>query len=346
MALTGRADAPPLGPPAGFVGAARRLGASIAERSGVQLDALALLGERAAISGFTRHGDRSCGGATRLLRAVDGWVGVALARGDDIDAVPAWLEATGDGDVWEVVANEVAARPVHALIERARLLGLPVAALGADLPSVTDGTEGRGPAKPIDDAVVVDLSSLWAGPLCGHVLQLAGARVVKVESPERPDGARRGPRQFFDLLNGGKESVALDFHDPALQKLVADADVVIESSRPRALQQFGIGPSADQVWLSITAYGRHSNGVGFGDDAAVAGGLVVWDQAGPCFCVDAVADPLTGLTAAELCLAALEHGRRGLIDVPLAGVAARFAGPTLGVRSDVEAASPRARPST
>src|SRR5205085_1501551 len=123
------------------------------------------------------------------------------------------------------------------------------------------------------------------------------------------------------LLNGGKESVALDFHDPALQKLVADADVVIESSRPRALQQFGIGPSADQVWLSITAYGRHSNGVGFGDDAAVAGGLVVWDEAGPCFCVDAVADPLTGLTAAELCLAALEDGRQGLIDVPLAGVA-------------------------
>ena len=135
----------------------------------------------------------------------------------------------------------------------------------------------------------------------------------------------------------------MDLEDPAFQKVVAEADVVIESSRARALQQFGVGPSADQVWLSITAYGRRSDGVGFGDDAAVAGGLVVWDQSGPCFCADAVADPLTGLTAADLCLHALERGRRGVIDVPLAGVAARFAGPTLDVPCNIEAVPPRAR---
>ena len=39
--------------------------------------------------------------------------------------------------------------------------------------------------------LVVDLSALWAGPLCAHLLGLAGARVVKVESLGRPDGARR-----------------------------------------------------------------------------------------------------------------------------------------------------------
>ena len=38
--------------------------------------------------------------------------------------------------------------------------------------------------------------------------------------------------------------------------------------------------------------------VGFGDDAAVAGGLVAWDDAGPVFCADAVADPATGLVGA------------------------------------------------
>jgi hydroxymethylglutaryl-CoA lyase len=38
--------------------------------------------------------------------------------------------------------------------------------------------------------------------------------------------------------------------------------------------------------------------VAFGDDAAVGGGLVVWDADGPCFCADAVADPVAGLVAA------------------------------------------------
>jgi crotonobetainyl-CoA:carnitine CoA-transferase CaiB-like acyl-CoA transferase len=330
MALTGRPGAPPLGPPAGFVPRVQALGTSIADRSGVELDALALLAERAAIAGFTRGGDRSCGGSTRLLQASDGWVAVSLARPEDAGAVPAWLETTKNDDVWVLVEKEVATRTVHTLVERARLLGLPVAGLGREMPPVIDKTADRGRPKPMAETLVVDLSSLWAGPLCGRVLALAGARVVKVESMQRPDGARRGPAAFFDRLNGEKESVAFDFHDAveiaALQKQIAEADVVIESSRARALEQLGIRPGHDQIWLSITGYGRDSLGVAFGDDAAVAGGLVVWDEVGPCFCADAVADPLTGLVAADLCLAALEREARGLIDVPLAGVAARFAG--------------------
>jgi hypothetical protein len=330
MALTGRPDAPPLGPPAGFVARVQSLDMSIANRSGVELDALAVLAERAALAGFTRRGDRSCGGSTRLLRASDGWVAVSLARSEDFDAVPAWLEAETTGEMWALVESEVPARAVATLVERARLLGLPVAGLGREMPSVVDTTVELGRPKAIADAVVVDLSSLWAGPLCGRVLALAGARVVKVESVARPDGARRGPAAFFDLLNSRKESVSFEFDDPAdtgaLRKLVAEADVVIESSRARALQHLGIHPSDSQTWVSITGYGRDSVGAAFGDDAAVAGGLVVWDELGPCFCVDAIADPLTGLVAADLCLGALERGRRGLIDVPLAGVAAQFAG--------------------
>jgi len=38
------------------------------------------------------------------------------------------------------------------------------------------------PAPSIEGLVVVDLSALWAGPLCANVLGLAGARVIKVES--------------------------------------------------------------------------------------------------------------------------------------------------------------------
>jgi crotonobetainyl-CoA:carnitine CoA-transferase CaiB-like acyl-CoA transferase len=216
----------------------------------------------------------------------------------------------------------------------------------------------------IDGLVVVDLSSLWAGPLCTDLLRRAGLRVVKVESTRRPDGARSGPAPFFDLLNAGKESVAIDLDAPggvaALVGWLERADVVVESSRPRALAQLGIDPCAVaargrlRVWLSITAYGRTAPAgewVGFGDDTAVAAGLVAWDGAGPCFCADAAADPATGLRAA---LAVVEHlaaGGQWLLDVALARVAASAAAGVgaagadgTGLAWSGPVAAPRARP--
>jgi crotonobetainyl-CoA:carnitine CoA-transferase CaiB-like acyl-CoA transferase len=183
--------------------------------------------------------------------------------------------------------------------------------------------------------VVVDLSSLWAGPLCSHVLSLAGARVIKVESTRRPDAGRSAER-FFDLLHAGQESVALDFTQPGdrarLRALIAAADLVIEGSRPRALEQLGIEPREclrerpDLVWLSLTAYGRDGpwrHHVGFGDDTAVAGGLVGRDVAGrPLFIGDALADPITGLLAAAYALAALSAGGGCLLDIALRDAAA------------------------
>lgn len=162
--------------------------------------------------------------------------------------------------------------------------------------------------------LVVDLSALWAGPLCGQILHRLGARVVKVESTRRPDGARRGMPAFFDLMNAGKASVALDFSRPAelarLRALLRSADIVIESSRPRALRQLGIDAEAllaerpGLTWLSITGYGRdepQANWAAFGDDAGVAGGLstLLATVSGQwLFCADAIGDPLTGLHAA------------------------------------------------
>jgi crotonobetainyl-CoA:carnitine CoA-transferase CaiB-like acyl-CoA transferase len=369
MALSGRAGRPPLGPPEPLVDGLERVGRALG------VGALQLLGERAALLGLERQGDVSCGGATRLLRAADGWIAVTLSRADDVEAVPAWLELDVlDGDAWDAVAGAVPSRSCAELVERAALLAMPVAALppAIELPPdpAFDGlpvraTAGgpsrrarRGGAAPL----VVDLSSLWAGPLCGHLLQLSGARVVKVESRDRPDGARNGSPEFFDLLNGGKESVVLDFRAVedvrALRRLLRAADVVIEASRPRALQQLGIDASGllhdddgPVVWLSITAYGREglaAQRVGFGDDAAVAGGLVVYDDLGPCFCADAIADPITGMVAAAAVRNALASGQRWLIDAAMSRVAATFAGPTLPVDQTALAsvAPPLARPIT
>jgi hypothetical protein len=367
MALSGRAGRPPLGPPAPLVDGLLRVGRSLG------VEALPLLGERAALLGLERHGDTSCGGATRLLRAADGWIAVTLSRPDDVDAVPAWLELDVlDGHPWDAVAAEVPSRSCAGLVERASLLGMPVAALPAALElrsdQAFDGLPVRatalGPSRRTRrggrQPLVVDLSSLWAGPLCAHLLQLGGGRVVKVESRDRPDGARNGSPDFFDLLNEGKASVVLDFRSTegvrSLRDLLAAADVVIEASRPRALQQVGIDANAllhddgggPDVWLSITGYGREApdaQRVGFGDDAAVAGGLVVYDEEGPCFCADAIADPITGMVAAAAVREALASGRRWMIDAALSRAAAAFAGPTLAVDESALAsvASPRAR---
>lgn len=178
--------------------------------------------------------------------------------------------------------------------------------------------------------------------------------MIKVESNQRPDGARMGSQPFFDLLHGGHESVSLDFADPGdvelLCRLIERADVVIESSRPRALRQLGIvaeSASGPRVWVSITGHGRDAANamrVGFGDDAAVAGGLVTFDARGPCFCVDAVADPLSGLAAAAAVLTALERGGRWLIDVGLARTAAIAATGPLTNIAGLTLAPPRARP--
>lgn len=348
MALTGNADGPPLLAPAPIASRARdvvrRLAALAKSPVLCSVDGAALLGEHAAARGLRRGGTISPGGRCRLLRSSDRWIAVSLPRPDDLALLPAWL---GDGDTadpWTLVATRVAGRPADELVARARLLGLAaaVAATPEAQPSrafrvsVAGAPRGRRlRAAPL----VIDLSSLWAGPLCGHLLGLAGARVIKIESVRRPDGARFGPPAFFDLLHAGHESVALDFASgagrAALARLVAEADIVIEASRPRALSQLGIDADAHvaegRTWVSITGYGRSepgSNWVAFGDDAGVAAGLAVATGSpdAPVFCADAIADPLAGIHAAFGAYEAWQDGGGRLLDVSLRDVAAHVAG--------------------
>ena len=74
----------------------------------------------------------------------------------------------------------------------------------------------------------------------------------------------------------------------------------------------------------------------FGDDAAVAGGLVGWTEAEPVFCADAIADPLTCVCGALAVARSLAEGGGHLIDLSMRAVAAPFAAPS-GVPSGVPA---------
>jgi hypothetical protein len=300
-----------------------------------------VLTERAELLGLPAPGARSANGSCRMVRAADGWLAVNLPRDSDLEAVPAWLQRELATDPWQAIAEAAATAPAAVLGEDAQRLGMPVARVGEikaaspSAPLVRHGAGGRRRGGPLR---VVDLSSLWAGPLCGGLLAEAGAQVLKIESVRRPDTLAESSPPFFARLNGRKTCVALDLADPAdlarLSAEVARADVLITSARPRAFAPLGLAPeqvfaaNPRLVWVAITGYGwsaPFSDRVAFGDDAAAAGGLVAWEGEGPRFLGDALADPFTGLTAAAAAFQALQAGGGLLADVAMARAAAGVA---------------------
>jgi hypothetical protein len=337
MHLTGTAEGPPCAPPSPVASRLEGAAAVLSHLGGFNVDGPALLGERAALRGLSRRGAVSAGGGSRLLPSADGWVAVTLSRPDDWELVPALL--SGAGQDWDAVTAVAAATAGAAFATRGQELGLAIGVVTAEQDEQTAGRsatpwvlsrrDGSGCTEPLR---VVDLSALWAGPLCADLLALAGATVVKVESPDRPDGARVGDPALFSLLHRGSQ--VLDLRGPELRSLIDGADVVITSSRPRAIEQLGLMDALTGrpglTWVAITGYGLTGpwrNRIAYGDDAAAAGGLVAYSD-GPVFCADAAADPATGLYAAIAALACAQSGG-GLIDIALRDVARHLARPPL-----------------
>jgi hypothetical protein len=285
------------------------------------------------------------------VRCADDFAVVNLVRPEDVESVAAVVEhdhmVADATEAWRLLDEWALDLPVSTVVDRLRLLGIPSGAVpppGAWWPegSIPPGfprspvlrTELAAGPRRADPPLVVDLSSLWAGPLCAMLLGRAGARVVKVEFAQRLDGARRGNRDFYDVLHAGHDSVLLDPADARdhdmLCRLLAAADIVVEASRPRALQSWGIDAPAlcertPTTWVSITAYGRRfPERVGFGDDVAMASGLAVRDPGDewPLPCGDAIADPLAGMHAAVHAMASHLAGGSRLLDIAMSEVAA------------------------
>lgn len=317
--LTGPSDGPPLIPPGNAATLANRLGAFI----GTEVDGARFLSERAAFTKMTRNGAVSAGGKSRLLPTIDGWAAVSCARAEDRSLLGALISGNIGDDPWPAITRWLSAHSGFELAERATMLGLAASPVERPCGPVPSPTRRRS----VDGMLVVDFSALWAGPLCAHLLGAAGARVVKVETPSRPDGARRGNPDFYTLLHAGHESVVLDpdtaHGRSSLARLVESADIVIEASRPRALAGFGLDANAaaasGTTWISITAAGRDSARIGFGDDIAASSGLIARDHSGsPAFVGDAIADPLTGLMAAALAMSETPMGAGYLWDLSMA----------------------------
>jgi len=310
----------------------------------------ALLWERAQLMQLDMPANqRSANGHCYLLPTQTGWFAVNLARQEDIELLPAWLETeavcrTPQVIDWQELEAHIRQADSARLRERATMLGLPFAALASHHSTHWfDWQPSANQLRSSTAPLIIDLSALWAGPLCAHLLGLMGGQVIKVESSHRLDASREGAPALFARLNQGKRSLLLDFRTPqgikALTDLLERADIILTGSRPRALQQLGIDVGAiinkrkghGALWVAITGYGAHGDNahrVAFGDDAAIAGGLYFQPRerannplGGLQFYGDAIADPLTGLHAALATTHFWRAGRSGLLSVALADVA-------------------------
>lgn len=129
--------------------------------------------------------------------------------------------------------------------------------------------------KPLKGTIVLDFSRLLPGAYCTWLLASLGAHVIKIEQPglgdyQRTLGVQADDRgsAVFQMVNRGKTSLGLDLKNPqsapVLDRLIAQADILVESFRPGVAKRLGIDfqqrlterPSL--VCLSISGYGSNS----------------------------------------------------------------------------------------
>jgi CoA:oxalate CoA-transferase len=103
---------------------------------------------------------------------------------------------------------------------------------------------------PLDGITVLDLTRALAGPYATALLADMGATITKVESMKGGDSTRSWPpfenehSLYFDSVNRGKSSIALDFYTPEgkalLRRMALASDVVIENFRPGVMAEMGL----------------------------------------------------------------------------------------------------------
>lgn len=175
---------------------------------------------------------------------------------------------------------------------------------------------------------VVDLSRVLAGPLCTQILADHGADVIKVEPPKGDETRTLGPpfddngvAAYFASVNRGKRAISLDLAKPdgraVLEKLLANADVLVENFVPGTMERWGIGYEVlakrfpRLVYCTITGFGADGPLGGMpGYDAvlqAMCGVMSVngSDETGPMRMGVPVVDYLTGYNALTGILMAL-----------------------------------------
>ena len=216
---------------------------------------------------------------------------------------------------------------------------------------------------------VLDLSRVLAGPWATQTLADLGADVVKVERPAIGDDTRLwGPpflkdevgndtreSSYFTACNRNKRSITVDMAHPEgralLQRMAADADVVVENFKTGGLAQYGLDYASLKeqnprlIYCSITGFGQdgpYAERAGYDLMVqALCGLMSITGHAdgepggGPLKVGVAVIDVFTGLYASNAILAALnarhttglgQYIDMALLDVAMAVLANQAAG--------------------
>ncbi|MGW3664273.1 CaiB/BaiF CoA transferase family protein [Streptomyces sp. NPDC005141] len=186
---------------------------------------------------------------------------------------------------------------------------------------------GHTGGGPLSGLRVLDLATLFAGPLAATMLGDFGAEVVKIEHPTQPDPSRgHGPSKdgvglWWKLLGRNKRTITLDLSKrggrETLLRLAADADVIVENFRPGTLEKWDLGweelsaANPRLVLARVTGFGQfgpYAHRPGFGTLAEAMSGFAAITgepDAPPVLPPFGLADSIAGLATAYAVLTAL-----------------------------------------
>ncbi|MEU9787865.1 CoA transferase [Streptomyces phaeochromogenes] len=196
---------------------------------------------------------------------------------------------------------------------------------------------------PLTGLRVLDLATLFAGPLAATMLGDFGAEVIKVEHPRRPDPSRgHGPSKngiglWWKLLGRNKRTMTLDLSTnggrTTLLRLAASADVIIENFRPGTLEKWDLGweelsaANPRLVLARVTGFGQfgpYAHRPGFGTLAEAMSGFAAITgepDAPPTLPPFGLADSIAGLATAYAVMTALaardRTGRGQVVDMAI-----------------------------
>ncbi|MFF0697550.1 CaiB/BaiF CoA transferase family protein [Streptomyces tendae] len=198
-------------------------------------------------------------------------------------------------------------------------------------PAASPARSASAPA-PLTGLRVLDLATLFAGPLAATMLGDFGAEVIKVEHPTRPDPSRgHGPSKdgvglWWKLLGRNKRTITLDLSKPAgrttLLRLAATADVVVENFRPGTLEKWDLGwdelsaVNPRLVLTRVTGFGQfgpYARRPGFGTLAEAMSGFAAMTgepDAPPTLPPFGLADSIAALATAYAVMTALAARER------------------------------------
>jgi crotonobetainyl-CoA:carnitine CoA-transferase CaiB-like acyl-CoA transferase len=124
---------------------------------------------------------------------------------------------------------------------------------------------------PLAGVRVLDLGTVYAAPITAMLLGDYGADVVKIEHPRGDPARTHGPSKdghglWWKVISRNKRTATLVLSRPEgreiMERLVADADVLIENFRPGVMEKWGLGPerlheiNPNLVMLRVTGFGQ------------------------------------------------------------------------------------------